>query len=730
MTSPRSEPNHRILVIDDNASIHADFRKILASPGPRHTAMDEAEAALFDEAPTEHEQVIFEVDSASQGQEGLEMVRAAVAQRHPYALAFVDVRMPPGWDGIETISQIWRQYPEIQIVICTAYSDYSWAKIVQKLGRTDSLVILKKPFDNVEVLQLAHALTEKWFLARQARYRLEDLDRMVARRTRELQAANENLQKEIAQKVLVEGALRLSEERFSKAFQASPIALAIHTLDEGLFVDVNESFLKMTGFQCQEVLSRSYEQLRLYPDPALPQRLAGLLQETKSVRNEGCKLLTKSGASRDVLLSLEMFDLGVEPHVLLIAQDITDQLSLENRLRHAQKMEAVGQLAAGVAHDFNNILTVIQGHTSLMLAQASLGRQMADSLRQVSTAAERAATLTRQLLAFSRKQVMQSRALDVNDLLAHLTRMLQRLIGEHITLHCEFSEQPLPVFADAGCLEQVIINLAVNARDAMPAGGPLHIHTSLVVRDEGAAQRNPEARPGRFACVTVRDQGTGMTPDVLGRIFEPFYTTKDVGKGTGLGLATVYGILKQHEGWIEVESAPGQGTTFTFYVPLTGRRIALASTSPPPAAPVVPKETILVVEDEAALSDMIKSSLGQLGYQVWTAASGAEAVQLWGPRATDIHLLLTDMIMPGGISGREVAQQFRLGNPQIKVIYTSGYALELRESDELARNSAAFLAKPYDLARLTQVIRERLDHSHPAPHAAQAGEALVAAVQI
>ena len=544
MKSAKPAPNHRILVIDDNRSIHEDFRKILVGYSAQQTALDATETVLFGEAPPLRPRLAFEIDSAFQGQEGLELVRKAVASGRPYAMAFVDVRMPPGWDGIETVSRLWQADPELQVVICTAFADYSWDDIVRKLGQTESLVILKKPFDNVEVLQLAHALTKKWFLAQQARLRFEDLDRMVGQRTRELQAANETLQKEIAQKALVEGALRHPEERFAKAFRASPIAMAIHPLGQGHFLDVNDSFLAMTGFRREELLSDQFDPRRLFHHPPQREHLLSWLQDTRSVSNQELKLLTRSGAERDTLLSMELFSLGAEPHVLLIVQDITERLNLETQLRQAQKMEAVGQLAAGVAHDFNNILTIIQGHAGLVLAGGNLDHEAADSLHQITIASERAAGLTRQLLAFSRKHVMQPRVHNLNDLIAQLTKMLRRLIGEHVQLRCEFAEAPLHVFADAGCLEQVIINLTVNARDAMPKGGQILIATALAVRDETAARGNPESRAGRYACVSVTDTGCGMDSKVLDHIFEPFFTTKDVGKGTGLGLATVYGILK------------------------------------------------------------------------------------------------------------------------------------------------------------------------------------------
>ena len=709
MNSAKTAPNHRLLVIDDNRSIHEDFRKILAGYSPQQTALDKAETVLFGDAPPVRPRLMFEIDSAFQGKDGAELVREAVAGGRPYAVAFVDVRMPPGWDGIETITHLWRHDPDLQVVICTAFADYSWDDIVRRLGQTESLVILKKPFDNVEVLQLAHALTRKWFLGQEARLRFEDLDRMVSQRTRELVEANENLQKQIAQKELVEGALRHSEERFSKAFRASPIALAIHALGQGNFLDVNDRFVEMTGFSREELLGAGFNPRQLFHDPAQREKLLARLCDAKPVCNAELKLLNRLGAERDTLLSMELFILGAEPHVLVLIQDITERLNLETQLRQAQKMEAVGQLAAGVAHDFNNILTIIQGHAGLILAGGNLDPETSDSLHQITAASERGAGLTRQLLAFSRKHVMQPRVHNVNDLIFQLLKMLRRLIGEHIKLQCEFTDAPLRVFADAGCLEQVIINLAVNARDAMPRGGQLLIRTSLAGRGDEATHHHPESRSGRFACVSVTDTGCGMEAKVLDHIFEPFFTTKDVGKGTGLGLATVYGILKQHDGWVEVESQPGRGTTFTFFVPITNKFIELVPRQPEPICAASRKETILVVEDERSLREMICDILGQHGYTVCPATSGVEALKIWDERQGLFDLLLTDMIMPEDLSGRALAQKLWATNPRLKVIYTSGYPMELTEESALEKANVWFLAKPYDLTKLTQVVRGCLD---------------------
>ena len=708
MTSIESKPNHRILVIDDNAAIHEDFRKVLGGSNQKQPGLDAAEASLFGATETALPAIHFEIDSAYQGREGLEMVRQALAEGRPYSMAFVDVRMPPGWDGIETISHLWQDYPELQVVICTAYSDYSWDDIRRVLGETESLVILKKPFDNVEVLQLAHTLTKKWLLARQARIRMDELDRLVSERTIELKEANGQLQKEVEERQHIEAALRLSEERFAKAFRASPIPLAIQALSDQRFVDVNDSFVRMAGYTWEELLRSGADAPKIHADPALLSAMLAELKETKSIRNRECKMKTKADDTRDVLLSMEFLDLGAEPHALIIAHDITERLNLENQLRQAQKMEAVGQLAAGVAHDFNNILTVIQGHTSLLLAKNNLSQEMGKSLNQVSIAAERAASLTRQLLAFSRKQIMQTRILDLNEAVRNLTRMLPRLIGEHVTICEKLQEGLLQVRADATNLDQVVMNLAVNARDAMPKGGRLLFKTATCLLDAHAAALNPDARPGHFATVSVTDTGCGMSSEVLKRVFEPFFTTKDVGKGTGLGLATAYGILKQHEGWIEASSKLGAGTTFTFYLPLIAQ---VSSSGPAPAAPSqyrgTPSQTgrMLVVDDEEPLRNLVCDFLRQQGYNVFSAETGTHALRVWEAEKGRFDLLLTDVLMPDGLSGPALAGTLLTKNPRLKVIFTSGNA----DAEALSQNGAVFLPKPYSMEKLAQLVHQSLD---------------------
>ena len=394
--------------------------------------------------------------------------------------------------------------------------------------------------------------------------------------------------------------------------------------------------------------------------------------------------------------------------------DITDRIHLEVQLRHSQKMESVGQLAAGVAHDFNNILTIIQGHSDLLMQRCPEDDTVTESVEEIDAAAKRAATLTRQLLTFSRKQVMQSRTLDLNQIIGNMTTMLGRLLREDVTMESIQSEHLACLEADPGMIEQIVMNLAVNARDAMPKGGRLTIQTSNVTVDDTYMEHHADARPGTFVCLSVTDTGSGIDQATLNRIFEPFFTTKDVGKGTGLGLATVYGIVKQHQGWIEVQSEVNKGTTFKIFLPATEKKI-----ESPGEKSVATKnnkgnqETILLVEDEPVLRELARTVLQSYNYKVLEASHGVEALQVFEEHQGTVDLLLTDMVMPEGMTGRELAEKLRTAKPELKIIYTSGYSADVMGPD-LESMNAMFLQKPYPPPQLAQIVRDCLDYVNKA----------------
>ncbi len=401
-----------------------------------------------------------------------------------------------------------------------------------------------------------------------------------------------------------------------------------------------------------------------------------------------------------------------------------ERLRMGEQLRQSQKMESIGQLAAGVAHDFNNMLTIIQGHTSALLVRPTLPPDVLDPVQAVYFAAERAAGLTRQLLMFSRKNVMQVRLLDLREVVGNMSKMLQRLFGETITLEFQPPDELPVVQGDTGMIEQVIMNLAVNARDAMPKGGKLTVGLGAVAVDATHVEIHPQARPGNFVRLRMSDTGIGMDSATRARIFEPFFTTKDVGKGAGLGLATVYGIVKQHDGWIEVDSEPGEGSTFDVFFPTAMQTAQTAQTveekTGPPESVTGGTETVFLVEDEPILREMARDILESYGYRILEASSGKEALGMWNLTRGKIDLLLTDMIMPDGVSGAELAQRLLAGQPHLKIIFTSGYTANEVSPEILAKTRARFLQKPYTHDMLAKVVRDTLDEKSPASNPPQA----------
>ncbi len=709
MTDEPGKRPFRILVVDDNAAIHGDFRKTLGAQPTGGTQLDDLEKSLFGATAAPIQRAVFRIDSAFQGKDALAMVQRAREENDPYVLAFVDIRMPPGWDGVETIEHLWKCSPDLQTVICTAYSDYSWDEMARRLGQTDGLLILKKPFDTTEVLQVAHALTRKWDLCRQAKLRMEDLDRMVRERT-------QKLQQEVEERARVEEALLVSEERFSKAFRASPMPMAIQSDADGRFLDANSSFLELTGYAADELLRHTDQELRLWEDGALKRGGRGLPEAR--IRGRSGALRRPDGTVRETVLWAEPITLAAAPCRLLIVEDVTERLKLEGQLRQAQKLEAVGCLAAGVAHEFNNLLTVIQGHADLLSGKTPGTRGGSESVARITQASQRAASLTRRLLAFSHKQAVQFKPVQLSATLQGLAKMLGQLIGEPYQLRLECAASLPKARADESSVEQILINLALNARDAMPDGGTIGITASLAVLDEAAARANVQARPGSFVCLTVSDIGCGMSPEVLARIFDPFFTTKEVGKGTGLGLATVHGIVRQHAGWIEVASQVGHGSSFKVFLPVWEGEAVVGPTAESPrscASESGAGETVLIVEDEAIVRESAKLTLERGGYRVFEAGDGPDALAVWERCPAHIDLLVTDMVMPHGVSGGALARVLQSRDPHLRALYTSGYSSEVIREDLRLTLGVNFLRKPYDPPALLKAVRACLDHAVQAP---------------
>jgi PAS domain S-box-containing protein len=451
----------------------------------------------------------------------------------------------------------------------------------------------------------------------------------------------------------------------------------------------------------------------IHPDDR--DRYAALLgQVTQSPRvavTASFKHRHKNGTWRD--LSAVITNLLDDPsvHAIVInAYDLTDQVALQAQLLQAQKMEAIGQLAGGVAHDFNNLLTVVSSYSAILLADLPPASPSREDVQEIAHAADRAAALTRQLLAFSRQQVLQPQVFDLNVVVEGMRRMLGRVLREDVRLQTALEPSLGPVHADPRQLEQVIVNLVVNARDAMPKGGTLTIETTNVDLDEEDARLHTGMRAGSYVMLSVSDTGLGMDSETQARIFEPFFTTKGPGEGTGLGLATVYGIVQQSGGHIWVYSEPGLGTTFKIYLPMSS--LATLPRAPRESAPTVSRgsETVLLVEDEASVRAVARRILERAGYSVVEAKSSTEAVKLFSEHRESINLLLTDMVMPE-MGGRELAERLRVENPSLPAVFMSGYTEDvvIRQGTAGQGNGALFIQKPFTTRALTEKLREALD---------------------
>ncbi len=575
--------NNRVLVIDDNRAIHEDFRKILCPP---QDDIEQAEAAFFGDAAPEEKHPTFEVDSAYQGEDGVAKLCQSVDEGRPYAVAFVDVRMPPGMDGIETIACLRALCPDIQIVICTAYADYSWQEIVGRIGRSDQLLVLKKPFAAVEALQIACALTEKWTLNRQVRGKLEETESIVAERTRELREANENL--------------RLEIERRQK---------------------------------------------------------------------------------------------------------------MESQFLRAQRLESIGTLASGISHDLNNVISPILMSAPLLRSDLSTEARE-EIITTIETSAERAASIVKQVLTFARGAEGEQVLLQPKYILREISKIASETFPREIQIESVPARDLSCVQGDTTQLQQVLMNLCVNARDAMPDGGSLKIEADNFDIDEEYASMTPGAHAGHYVRIRVSDTGTGIPDAILDKVFDPFFTTKPAGKGTGLGLSTAMGIVKGHGGFITVQSTLGRGTTFELFIPA-----ALQDEKPatPPSEAPLPLghgQLILVVDDEREIRKATETVLSTHGYRAISACDGAEALSLFALRSHEISAVLTDVMMPV-VDGVSLCRAIRKIDPKMKVIAATGCNEDPRTAELASLQVACVLKKPFNNSALLHALDQTLSNDQP-----------------
>ena len=504
-------------------------------------------------------------------------------------------------------------------------------------------------------------------------------------------------------------ALRDSEARYRKQVQGAVYGIYRSSLEDR-FLEVNPALVSMLGYDSAEELLALKLSRDVYLDPGERGRLIRTYRRSERVENVETRWRKKDGIPIEVRLSgRAVLDAKGEAQSFeMIAEDITERRSLEQQLRQSQKMEAVGRLAGGVAHDFNNLLTVIKGYSELMLEQTAPGAPLRAEAEEIKKAADRAASLTRQLLAFSRQQVLAPRILDLNSAVANMEQMLRRLLGEDIELSTVLSKDLGQVKADPGQVEQVLMNLAVNSRDAMSRGGKLTLETANVALDETYMRDHGGVKPGRYVMLAVSDTGAGMDEETRSRVFEPFFTTKEMGKGTGLGLSTVYGIVKQSEGYIWVYSEAGHGTTFKVYLPRVDESAEESQKMAALGTGDRGTETILLVEDEDGVRALVKQVLSRQGYTVIETRHGQEALEKFERHAGPIPLLLTDVVLPQ-MSGRELAERLKALHPEIKVLYMSGYTDDAILRHGVIDQETAFLQKPFTTSVLARKVREVLD---------------------
>jgi len=498
---------------------------------------------------------------------------------------------------------------------------------------------------------------------------------------------------------LADAALRESERNFRMLFEQATDGIFICD-DDLRFLDVNPAACRITGYTREELLTLGVHDMLAPGEPSLARDLPGFSTgqvvtiEHPAVRKDGSRYIAEVTAKR-------LPDGRVQSFV----RDVTERLALQAQLLQAQKMESIVRLAGGIAHDFNNLLTVINGTADLAIAGHHGGSPLRQDLEQIRQAGERAAAMTRQLLAMSRQQLLQPEVLDVNTIIRDMQGMLQRLIGEDVSLHLALAKNLGHIRADPSQLEQVILNLAINARDAMTNGGTLTIETRDVAT---AALAHRPILSGPHVMLAVRDTGVGMDEAARKRVFEPFFTTKEVGKGTGLGLSTVYGIVRQSGGSVWVDSRPGAGTTFTIYFPRIEGAVEARRTPVPAPRDADGNETVLVVEDEPAVLTLSRRILEGAGYRVVTAANGVEALQLLERLTEPLHLMLTDVVMPG-MNGRELATRVARLRPELKVLYTTGYTTDGLLRRGVIDATSHIVTKPFTARELRRKVREILD---------------------
>lgn len=517
------------------------------------------------------------------------------------------------------------------------------------------------------------------------------------------------LVRDIHQRKLAEAAILESERRFKDVFDSSPMGIYVREIDKRYLSIVNPAFEDMSGYSNEELTNPSFTIENLLSDvsrTSAETHLRQVDQKQQIAPSSEYEAVRKDGQRIFVELYRSTITWQGRDAVLGFVIDVTNERRIEEHLRQSQKMEAIGRLAGGVAHDFNNLLTVIGGNLDIMEAKTIEGEPIDFEIKQLTAAFSKASNLTNQLLTFSRKQVVQPRIIDINAELRQMENMLHRLIGEDIQIHMNYELNLHPVRMDPAQLDQIVINMVVNSRAAMPQGGKITISTANISLDTNAALLYTDASPGKYVQLSISDTGQGMDEATRSRVFEPFFTTKQSEKGTGLGLATVYGIVRQSDGFITVYSEPGEGTVFKVYIPKSEQEEAV-DPDDPKSGEIFGSETILVVEDEENVRSIIQRTLEIYGYTILEAASGTQGLELFRQQAEKIDMILTDVVMPE-MSGRELVEKASEIKPGIRILYMSGYTDDAIVRHGILETGMSFINKPFQAIDLLQKIRSIL----------------------
>lgn len=625
-------------------------------------------------------------------------------------LILLDLGLPDS-QGFDTFTRIYDQAQQLPILVLTGNGDEMLAAMVMQAGAQDYLI---KGQINVNILikAIKYAIERKG-LEKVLQKSHQELEQRVAERTSELSRVNAELCTEIAKHKQARDELQKEKEKFRVLTDESPLGVSLIS-EKGEYNYVNRKFVEMFGYTLKEIPTGREWFKKAYPDNEYRNKaISAWIATVKETKTGQTSILIytvtcKDGSKKVIQFLPVKMDTGEQ---IVIYEDVTAQGKLKAQLIQSQKMEAIGRLAGGVAHDFNNIITVINNLAQLALMTLKQADPLRKDLEEIKKAGDRAASLTCQLLAFSRKQVLQPRVLDLNGVIIDMNDMINRLIGEDVEMKTILASELGRIKADQGQIEQVIMNLVINARDAMAGAGKITIETARIYLDETyACEHGVELKPGPHVMLRISDTGIGMDTKIKSHIFEPFFTTKEKRGGTGLGLSTIYGIVKQTGGWIWVYSEPEHGTTFKVYLPEIVSKAEPGKRVPAPFKVLDGSETVLVVEDDKTILNLVRKILKMYGYNVLEAQDGEDALKVSEAHEDPIHLMLTDVVMPG-MNGRELAERIRLLYPNTKVLFMSGYTDDAISHLGVLEPGMEFIEKPFSPESLALKVRKTLDAS-------------------